>query len=120
MSTSNCSLYENVNQFLRCFPIKIIGKFTGELKGIRHYIYVLPSTWECCSHHLLLSNDIIVYRGFPNGGVRLAPLYESMIDEVIVWLIFTSTSTHRECVIKRFMKDEESILFEIALHPGDF
>jgi hypothetical protein len=119
MSTVECSLYKNVNHFLRCFPIKIIGKFMNELKGILHYIYLLQSSLEYYSYHHPLSNDVIVYRGFMSGGRQLAPLYESMIDEVIIWSGFTSTSTDRDSVIKGFIKNEDSILFEIALHPGN-
>jgi hypothetical protein len=37
MYTIECSLYQNVNHFLRCFPVKIVGKFLTELKGILHY-----------------------------------------------------------------------------------
>jgi hypothetical protein len=88
MYTIDCSLYKNVNQFLRRFPIKIIGKFMSELKGILHYIYLLQSSLKYCSHHHPLSHNLLVYRGFGSGGVRLAPLYESMIDEEIVWPSF--------------------------------
>jgi hypothetical protein len=119
MYTIECSLYKSVNHFLRCFPIKIVGKFMNELKGLLHYIYLLQSSIEYHSFHNPLSDDIIVYRGFASGGQQLAPLYESMIDEVIVWSGFTSTSTNRAYVIKKFLKDEDSILFEITLHPGD-
>jgi hypothetical protein len=42
-----------------------------------------------------------------------------MIDEVIVWSGFTSTSTNRNYVIGQFIKNEDSILFEIVLHPGN-
>jgi hypothetical protein len=119
MYTIECSLYKNVNHFLRCFPINIIGKFMNELKGILHYIYLLQSSLEYCSYHHPLSKDVIVYRGFQSGGKRLAPLYGSMINEVIVWSSFTSTSTNRAYVINHFIKNEDSILFEIALHPGN-
>jgi hypothetical protein len=91
----------------------------NELKGILHYIYLLQSSLEYCSHHHPLSKDLLVYRGYKSGGGRLAPLYESMIDEVIVWSGFTSTSTNRVYVIHNFMKGKDSILFEIELHPGD-
>jgi hypothetical protein len=74
---------------------------------------------EYCSHHHPLLNDIIVYRGFVSNGSRFAPLYESMIDEVIVWSGFTSTSTDRDYVINHYITNEDSILFEIALHPGN-
>jgi hypothetical protein len=101
-----CSLYQNVNHFLRCFPIKIVG--------ILHYIYFLQSALEYCSYHHPPSNNLCVYRGFVSRGGRLASLYA-----VIVWPSFTSASTDRDCVIDKFIKDENSILFENALHPGD-
>jgi hypothetical protein len=47
------------------------------------------------------------------------PLYESMIGEMIVWPGFTSTSTKRDLVISKFIRGEDSLLFEISLHPGD-
>jgi hypothetical protein len=119
MYTIECSLYKKVNHFLRCFPIDIVGKFLGELKGILHYIYLLQSSLEYYSYRHPLSDYLLVYRGFMSGGGQLAPLYESMIGEIIVWSGFTSTSTDRDCVINRFMKDEDSILFEITLHPGN-
>jgi hypothetical protein len=119
MYTIECSLYKNINHFLRCFPITIVNKFMNELKGLLHYIYLLQSSLEYCSYYHPLSNDIIVYRGFPSGGGRFAPLYESMIDEVIVWSGFTSTSTNRAYVIHHFIENEDSILFEIALYIGN-
>jgi hypothetical protein len=42
-----------------------------------------------------------------------------MMGEVIIWSSFTSTSTNRNCVIKRFMKNKDSILSEIAFYPGN-
>jgi hypothetical protein len=36
MDTLESVLYKNVNHFLRCFPVGMIGKFMGELKGILH------------------------------------------------------------------------------------
>jgi hypothetical protein len=54
-----------------------------------------------------------------SDGIRRAALYESMIDDVIVWSGFTSTSTNRAYVIRHFLKNEDSIPFEIALHPGN-
>jgi hypothetical protein len=79
MYTVESSLYKNVNHFLRCFPIKIVGKVLTELKGILHYIYLLQSSLNYRSYYHPLSDDLFVYRGFASGG-RLAPLYESMID----------------------------------------
>jgi hypothetical protein len=63
--------------------------------------------------------NVIVYRGIQQHGQLLIPLYESMIGEVIVFPGFTSTSTKREFVISRFIKGEDSLLFEISLHPDD-
>jgi hypothetical protein len=47
------------------------------------------------------------------------PLYESLIVEVIVWSDFTSTSLDRDMVIEKFINGEDSLLFQILLHPGD-
>jgi hypothetical protein len=90
-----------------------------ELKGILHYIYLLQSSIESYSHIQPLPSNIIVYRGLRSGGGKLIPLYHSMIGEVIVWPSFASTSTDRDYVIERFITDEDSILFEILLRPGD-
>jgi hypothetical protein len=119
MYTIECSLYKNVNHFLRCFPVVLVSKFMGELNGILHYIYLLQSSIEYCSRIDPLTSKVVVYRGLKTGGLRLAPLYYSMIDEVIVWPSFTSTSKSRDVVIENFIEDEDSILFEIVLHPGD-
>jgi hypothetical protein len=118
MYTIECSLYKTMNHFLRCFPIKLVGKFVRELSGILHYIYLLQSSLEYCSRKDPLANATVVYRVISGNGSRLGSLYESMIDEVIVWPSFTSTSTDRAFVIAHFIKDEDSILFEIRLHPG--
>jgi hypothetical protein len=119
MYTLDCSLYKNVNHFMRCFPICMICKFMNELKGILHYVYLLQSSIEYWSHIHPLPNDVIVYRGLKSGGAQLIPLYHSMIGEVIVWSSFTSTSLTPESAINNFITDEDSILFEISLHPGD-
>jgi hypothetical protein len=118
MYSIESSLYKNVNYFLRCFPMVIVGKFMNELKGILRYIYLLQSSIECCAHHQPVSEGVVVYRGIQSQGTQLATLYESMVGEVIVWPGFTSTSTNRDLVISRFLKDENSLLFEIALHTG--
>jgi hypothetical protein len=118
MYTIECSLYKTVNHFLRCFPINIVGKFMRELNGILCYIYFLQSSLEHCSHNHPLLANLVVYRGINRGGGRLVSLYESMIDEVIVWRGFTSTSKDRDYVIEHFLSDDDSILFEITLHPG--
>jgi hypothetical protein len=112
-------LYKNVNMFLRCFPSALIGKFMNELGGILRYIYLLQSSIEYFSHMQPLSSPMVVYRGISQPRKMLVPLYESMIGEVIVWPGFTSTSTDRDFVILQFIRKEESMLFEISLHPGD-
>jgi hypothetical protein len=61
----------------------------------------------------------MVDRGFESGRGRLAPLYESLIDEVIFWPGFTSTSTDRDSVSERFIENKDSMLFEITLHSSD-
>jgi hypothetical protein len=60
-----------------------------------------------------------VYRGIEQHGNHLVPLYESMIGEVIVWPGLTSTSQHRDYVMSHFFPGQDSLLFEIKLHPGD-
>jgi 6-phosphogluconolactonase/glucosamine-6-phosphate isomerase/deaminase len=45
---------------------------------------------------------------FVTGGGQHVPLYESMIEEVIVWSGFASTSTDE--VIDHFLENENSIL----------
>jgi hypothetical protein len=112
-------LYKNVNHFLRCFPIRIISKFMKELGGILRYIYLLQSSIAQYSHIQLLSSNLTVYRGIQQHGRLLMPLYESMIGEVIVWAGFTSTSPDQDLVLSRFIKDDDSLLFSISLHPGD-
>jgi hypothetical protein len=119
MYTIESSLFKNVNHFLRRFPIEIVDKFMSEVGGIVRYIYLLQSSIECYSQSHPLESDIIAYRGISSKGTQFAPLYESMIDEVIVWSGFTSTSTDRDCVIQSFIKNENSILFKITLHAGD-
>jgi hypothetical protein len=119
MYSIECLLYKNVNRFLRCFPIAIVSKFMKELGGIIRYIYLLQSSIEYCSHAKSLSSEMIVYRGIQHDVQILVPLYESMIGEMIVWPSFTSTSSERELVISNFITSEDSLLFEILLHPGD-
>jgi hypothetical protein len=97
----------------------MVGKFMRELDGILRYIYLLQSSIEYCSHFQPVSVDMIVYRGIEQQGKLFVPLYESMINRVIVWPSFTSTSTDRNVVISRLSTGEDSLLFEISLHPGD-
>jgi hypothetical protein len=61
---------------------------------------------------------VVVYRGIAGNG-DLGSLYYSMIGGVIVWPGFTSTSRDRDYVLKTFIMNEDSALFEIELHPGD-
>jgi hypothetical protein len=119
MYSIECSLYKNVNHFLRCFPIQIISKFMKELAGLLHYTYLLQSSIEYYSHINPLVSNLKVYRGIQQQGKILVPLYESMIGEMIVWPGFTSTSLDRNLVISRFINDDDSLLFEISLHAGD-
>jgi hypothetical protein len=119
MYSIECSLYKNVNHFMRCFPLVMVSKFMKELSGILHYIYLLESSIDYFSRIQPLTSDMIVYRGIRKNGRMLMPLYESMIDDVIVLPGFTSTSTDREVVIDNFIDDEDSLLFVISLHPGD-
>jgi hypothetical protein len=117
---SDVLLCDSVIEMIKVvFPISIVFKFMNESKGILHYIYLLQSSIEYCSHIHPLTSDLILYRAFKCGGVKLIPLYESMIEEVIVWSSFTSTSTDRDSVIEHFITGNDSILFEILLHPGD-
>jgi hypothetical protein len=91
----------------------------NELKGTLHYIYLLQSSIECYSQIHPFTSDVTVYRGLKSGGAKLVPLYYSMIGEVIVWSSFGSTSFELELVIDEFIIDDDSILFEILLRPGD-
>jgi hypothetical protein len=94
-----------------------------ELREVLSYIYLLQSSIDFYSQLQPLTEDCIVYRGFPSDGLRLAALYISAVGEVIIWPGFTSTSTDFECAIHRFVQKrgegEDGILFEIELHAGD-
>jgi hypothetical protein len=116
--TIESALYTNVNHFLHHFPISMVSKFLFELKGILNYIYLLQSSIEFVSHSEGFITDFVVYRGIKQAS-EAAPLYESMIGDVVVWRGFTSTSTNRDYVVHNFITDDECLLFEIVLHPGD-
>jgi hypothetical protein len=118
MYSIQSQLYKNVNCLLRNFPIQILGKFMKELRGILSYIYLLQSSIDYLSHNQPISRNRVVYRGIPSGGCELASLYDSMIDQVVVWPGFTSTSKNRECVIRQFVRNDDGILFKIILHSG--
>jgi hypothetical protein len=96
MYTAHSSLFQNVNHFLRRFPVEILDKFMGELRGILRYVHLLQSSIEYHSQNNPFVSDIISSRGLSSDGKRFAPLYESMIGEVIVWPGFTSTSTNKK------------------------
>jgi hypothetical protein len=119
MYTITSSLYKNVNYFLRSFPIKVLGKFMKELKGLLSYIYLLQSSVDYCAYHWPLVRDITVFRGVSSDGCKLADMFESMIDKFVVLPSFTSTSIDRQIAIRNFVGTGDGILFEITLHPGD-
>jgi hypothetical protein len=113
----NSSLYVNVNQFLRDFPVDLIGKFLKEVYGVVGYAYLLQSSIEQLS--LLHPLDAcIVYRGFRSDGMDHAQLYESVIGQVTVWRGFASTSLNLTYVISTFVHDSSGLLFEISLPTG--
>jgi hypothetical protein len=118
MYSIQSSLYGNVNQFLRSFPVDLIGKLLKELHGVMSYIYLLQSSIEqgCLRHPLM--NRFVVYRGFSTDGIDHAQLYESMIGDVVVWRGFASTSLDRALVISSFVRSSQGVLFEIVLPPG--
>jgi hypothetical protein len=118
MYTIDSSLYKNVNQFLRCFPISMVSKFMRELRGIVSYIYLLQSSIESRSHVAPIRENFVVYRGIQNSADQ-GMFYESMIGDVVVWCGFTSTSTDRDYVVNEFITDDDCVLFEIELHPDD-
>jgi hypothetical protein len=113
-----------VNDFLRNFPLQIVGKFQKELKGILSYIYLLQSSIEHQSRLKPLLSELVVYRGLPSNGANLITLYDSMVGEVIIWPSFTSTSKDSQYVIQRFLQcddnseDCDGILFKIHFPPG--
>jgi hypothetical protein len=108
----------NINHFLSCFPNSIIDHFVNELHGILHYIYLIQSSIDFWSHYYPLMTDVVVYRRLKCDGGKLASLYISMIEEVIVWVGFTKASTQKDYVIECSIVGENSILFEIWLQPG--
>jgi hypothetical protein len=118
MYTIDSSLYKNVNQCLRCFPISMVSKFMRELRGILYYIYLLQSSIDYYSHAKPIQENLVVYRGIA-GSASLGLLYETMIGDVVVWPGFTSTSIDCNSVLRSFIHNEDSVLFEIELHPGD-
>jgi hypothetical protein len=119
MYTIESSLFKNVNHFLRCFPMNIVNKFLGELRGIVRYIYLLQSSIYYCSSRMFpIAASRRVYRGIEEGRSALLPLYESMIGDVIVWCGFTSTSANYDFVIEKFGWRGDSLVFEIEIGAG--
>jgi TPR repeat protein len=119
MYSIQSQLYKNVNCLLRNFPVRILGKFMKELRGLLSYCYLLQSSIDYYSRIQSFPSDLVVYRGIQSGGRDLANRYDSMIGEMIVWPGFTSTSTNCEYVIRRFAKTDNGVLFEILLHRGN-
>jgi hypothetical protein len=89
-----------------------------EVKDILHYVHILQLSIKYYSHVHLIPSDGIVHQGLRPGGTKLLPLSHSMIGEVIVSSSFTSTSLERESAITDFITSEDSILFDVLLHPG--
>jgi hypothetical protein len=118
MYTVESLLYKNVNIFLRYFPIWMVSKFMAELKGLVSYLYLLQLSIAFRSRGPPLREDLVVYRRVEQC-YEFVQLYESIIGDVFVWPGFTSTSTGRDSVLNHFVTDENSVLFEIELHPGD-
>jgi hypothetical protein len=55
------SLYKNVNHFLRCFPIQVLGKFMKELRGVLSYIYLLQSSIDIVhAFNILLNRGLFI------------------------------------------------------------
>jgi hypothetical protein len=81
--TIESPLYKNVNSFLRYFPVSMMPKFMGDLRGILSYIYLLQSSIEYSWQAEPFEENVIVYRGIAGNG-DLGSLYYSMIGDVIV------------------------------------
>jgi hypothetical protein len=116
--TLNISLYKNVNFVLRRFPFRLISIFGSTLQGLLSYTCILQASIAHLAKAHPISEDTIVYRGIDHNGQQLLPLYYSMLDEVIVYPSFTSSTLNREYALTNFVGDNDGILFEIVLHPG--
>jgi hypothetical protein len=97
----------------------LVCKFLRELKDILHSIYVLQSSIELYSHLHSLTKLVVRCGVIGSGGAKLITLYYSMTGEVIAWSSFTNMSTSRAVMIERFIKDEDSISFNVLLHRRD-
>jgi hypothetical protein len=113
MYTVESLLYKNVNHFLRYFPISMVSKFMGELKGLVNYLDLLQSSIAFRSRDRPLREVLVVYQ-----RIESIQLYESIVGSVVIWRGFTSTSTDRDYARNHFITDENAFLFEIELHPG--
>jgi hypothetical protein len=96
----------------------MICDFMDELNGILSFIYLLQSSIQFRSCENPIRENVFVYRGV-GGASHLVMLYESMIESVVVWSEFTKASTDCDYVLNHLIRDEDWILFEIELHPGD-
>jgi hypothetical protein len=96
----------------------MVSKFMRELKGLVNYLYLLQSSIAFRSRDRPLRENLVVYRGVEQS-YESVQLYESIVGNVVVWPGFTSTSTDRDYMLNHFITDENSVLFEIELHPGD-
>jgi hypothetical protein len=81
-----------------------------ELKCILHDVHLLQLSIERYSHVHPILSDLLVYQGLRSGGTKLIPLHHSMIEEVIVWSSFTSTSLERESLIDSGFSDGRILL----------
>jgi hypothetical protein len=119
MYSKESSLYENVNFFLRNFPVEVASKFINELRGLLSYIYLLQSSINHLVIQKSLEEEVVVYRGLHDIDPGLVNCYISAIGYIILWRSFTSTSRSLELTVDRFVRSETGILFEIHLYPGN-
>jgi hypothetical protein len=118
MYSAECSLYENVNFFLRHIPVQIVAKFITEFRGILCYIYLLQASINHLTRQNPFEEEIVVYRTIKGIDPELKPLYQSAVGEVILWRAFTSTSRDKAKAIWRLRNTTGGILFEIRLPPN--
>jgi hypothetical protein len=99
--------------------MEIANKFINELRGILSYIYLLQSSIDHLAMQQPLEEEIVVYRGLHGIDPGLASCYRSVNGNVILWRSFTSTSRNLELTIRKFVRNEKGLLFEIHLHRGN-
>jgi hypothetical protein len=112
------SLSKTANVLLRDFPVAFIRRFVKELRGLLSYVYLLQSAIHHWSQLHPIAENPVVYRGIPRLGQNLEPLYLHVIDEIILWRGFTSTSRRIKTAVRNSAKDRSGVLFEITLHSG--